>query len=220
MTKINLQSTIREETGNQLKEKRQQGFLPSIVYGHGINPIKIWINGLNLEKVYRQAGENTIIELDAGTKEKMNVLIQEIQTDPLSGKITHADFFQVRMDEKIEKEVPLEFIGEAPAVKELGGILVRSLDELPVKCLPADLPSKIDVDIQLLKTFDDHIKVSDLPIGKNIQVMVELDTIVALVTPPRSEEEMAQLNEKVEEDVTKVAGVVKTAENNSEATEK
>jgi large subunit ribosomal protein L25 len=220
MTKINLKSILRNEVGRKVGKKRKEGKVPAVVYGHGINPSNLWINGLDLEKVYRQVGENTIIELEAEGNKKMNVLIQDIQTDPVSSRVIHVDFFQVRMDEKIEKEVPLEFLGEAPAVKGAGGILVKSLDEVPVKCLPADLPSKIEVDITILKTFNDYIKVKDLAISESVQLLIDPETIVALITPPRSDEEIAKLSEKVEEDVTKVAGVVKETPEKEEKTEK
>jgi large subunit ribosomal protein L25 len=137
------------------------------------------------------------------------VIIYEIQKDPVTSNYIHADFFQVRMDEEIEKEVELSYIGEAPAVKELGGVLVKSLDEITVKCLPADLPSEIEVDITVLKTFEDHITVKDLKISPKVKFDIDQETVVALVAPPRSEEELEGLSEKVEEDVTKVEGVIK-----------
>ena len=113
------------------------------------------------------------------------------------------------MKEEIETEVELEYVGESLAVKALGGILVKSLDSLEVKCLPADLPSSILVDISALKTFDDHICVKDLKIPAGVEVGIEPDTVVALVAPPRSENELSELEQKVEGDVNKVEGVVK-----------
>jgi large subunit ribosomal protein L25 len=150
-----------------------------------------------------------MIELEIDKKDKRNVIIYEIQTDPLMGNHIHADFFQVRMDEEIEKEVELVYIGEAPAAKELGGVLVKSLDEITVKCLPADLPSEITVDISSLKTFDDHICIKDLDISSKIKIDIDDETVVALVSPPRSEEELEGLSQKVDADVTKVEGVIK-----------
>jgi large subunit ribosomal protein L25 len=219
MTKINLRSKLREEVGKNIGKRRAEGKIPAVVYGHGIKPKNLWINNLDLSRVYREVGENTIIELETDDKKKINVLIQEIQADPVTGNFIHVDFFQVRMDEKIEKEVPLEFVGEAPAVKESGGILIRSLDEIPVKCLPADLPAKIEVDVSVLRTFDDYIKAKDLPISNLVKIQIDPETMVALVAPPRSDEEMAKLDEKVEEDVTKVAGVVKESDNQEEKSE-
>ncbi len=209
MAKINLKSKTRDVVGKKVKKHRKVGLVPAVVYGRKIKPQNLWVNFLDFEKVYRQAGESTIIELDIDDKSKANVLIQDIQADPLSGKFRHIDFFQVRMDEKIEAGIPLEFIGESPAVKELGGVLIKNLDEIPVTCLPADLPSKFKVDISKIKTFEDHFAIKDLDISEKIKVLIDPETIIAIVSPPRSEEELAGLSEKVEEDVTKVEGVVK-----------
>lgn len=213
MTKISLQSKERQEVGKKLNRYRKNGLIPAVVYGNKIEPRSLWLNYLEFQKAYRKAGESTIIELGVGEKFKTSVLINGVQTDPVSGKFSHIDFFQISMDQKLEAEVPLEFTGESEAVKNLGGVLVRSLDAVPVSCLPADLPSKIIVDIAALKTFADVIKVSDLGISDKVKILLEKETVVANVAPPRSEAELAGLESKVEEDVTKVEGVVKeTAE--------
>jgi len=218
MTKIILKSKNREIAKEKIREYRKKGLIPAVIYGHGIKSQNLWVDFLAFQKVYEQAGENTIIELDRENGEKINVLIQEVQVEPINGKFLHIDFFQVKMDEKIEAEIPLVFCGESPAVKELAGILVKNMDEIPVECLPGDLPKEFKVDIALLKTFDDHIKISDLPISERVKVLIEPGTIIATVAPPRSEEELTELNEKVEEDVSKVEGVEeKVAETPEEA---
>jgi large subunit ribosomal protein L25 len=209
MTKISLKSKVREIVGKNLNKMREEGFIPAVMYGHKIKPQNISVNYLDFKKVYDKAGENTVIELDLGESKKYNVIIHDIQLDPLSQKFSHIDFFQIRMDEEIEAEIPLEFIGESVAIKELGGMLVKTMDAITVKCLPADLPAKFEVDISKIKTFDDHILIKDLSISDKIKLMAEPETVIALVEAPRSEEELAQLDEKVEEDVTKVEGVVK-----------
>ncbi|MFA5777088.1 MAG: 50S ribosomal protein L25 [Parcubacteria group bacterium] len=210
MKKVNLKSKTREEVGNgkKLDSFRKNGMIPAVMYGHKIKAQNIWVKYLEFEKAYNEAGESTVIELEIGDK-KVNALVHDIQVDPMTGKFSHIDFFQVRMDEKIETNIPLEFIGESPAIKELGGMLVKSLDEIKISCLPADLPSEITVDISKIKTFDDHIKIKDLDISDNVKVLDDEEMTVALVEAPRSEEELASLEEKVEEDVTKVEGVVK-----------
>ena len=211
MTKVNLKSKAREEVGNgrELDSFRKQGMIPAVMYGHKIKPQNIWVSYLEFSKAYNEAGESTVIELEIEGGKKVNALVHDTQVDPISGKFSHIDFFQVRMDEKIETNIPLEFIGESPAIKELGGMLVKSLDEVRVSCLPADLPAKFDVDISRIKTFDDHIKIKDLDISDKVKVLDEEEMVVALVEAPRTEEELASLEEKVEEDVTKVEGVVK-----------
>jgi len=209
MTQINLKSKIREEVGKKLDSFRKQGLIPAVVYGNKVKPKNLWINYLDFKRVFDKAGESTIIELEIGEKEKVNTLIHDTQSDPLTGKFSHIDFFQIRMDEEIETEVPVEFFGESPAIKELGGMLVKNIDAIGVKCLPGNLPHEFRVDISKIKTFDDHFKISDLEIPEKVEILAEMDTVIALVAPPRTEEEMASLEEKVEEDVTKVEGVVK-----------
>lgn len=209
MTKILLKSKGRDVAGKGLNKYRKQGLLPAVVYGHKIAAKNLWVNVGDFKKVYGQAGESTIIELAVDEKNKVNVLIHDTQEDPMTGEPIHVDLFQVNMDEKIETEVPLEFVGEAPAVKELSGMLIKNIDTVSVSCLPADLPAKIAVDVSSLKTFDDHIIVESLVISPKVKVLSDGGTIVASIAPPRTDEEMAQLDEKVEEDVTKVEGVVK-----------
>ncbi|HBR71634.1 MAG TPA: 50S ribosomal protein L25, partial [Candidatus Moranbacteria bacterium] len=103
----------------------------------------------------------------------------------------------------------LEFVGESPAVKENGGILVKNMDEVEVKCLPADLPSKFEINLSMLAKFEDHITVADIKVPQGVEILAEKEAVIALVIPPRTEEELASLDEKVEADVTKVEGVVK-----------
>jgi large subunit ribosomal protein L25 len=207
MTKIHLKADSRDITGKKMKSHRKNGLIPAVIYGNKFESRNLWIKYPDFQKAYKETGESTILELDIDGKNKANVLVYDVQVNPVSGKFSHVDFFHVRMDQRIETEVPLEFVGESEAVKAMGGILLKSLDNVPVSCLPADLPAKIEVDISALKNFDDVIKVGDLKISEKVKLQVESDTVVANVAAPRSDEELAKLEEKVEEDVTKVEGV-------------
>jgi len=209
MEKVKLAAETREIFGRKTKKGRKEGLIPAVVYGRGIKAKSLWIKALDFINLIKKSGESTVIDLKIDNKDDENVIIYETQRDPVSGKFIHADFFQVRMDEKIEMEVELIYTGDAPAVKEMGGVLVKNMDRITVKCLPADLPSEIKVDVSGLKTFDDRVCIKDLNIQSKIKVDLIPETVVALVAPPRSEEELAGLSEKVEEDVTKVEGVVK-----------
>ena len=167
-----------------------------------------WVNDLDFSRVYSKAGESALIELEVG-KKKLNVLIHELQHDHRSGKVSHVDFFQVNMKEEVETEIPLEFVGESAAVKAHGGVLIKNMDAVLVKCLPANLPEKFVIDLSKLATFEDHITVADLKTSEEVEILLEAETVIALVAAPRTEAEMDKLDQKVEEDVTKVAGVVK-----------
>jgi large subunit ribosomal protein L25 len=212
MEQVKLSARKRTERGSKTKKGRLTGLVPAVVYGKGIPTESIWINNLDMTRLLKKAGESTLIDLDVDKEKSRKVIIYETQKDPVRGGFVHIDFFQVKMDEKIKKEVELVFIGESAAVKEAGGVLVKNMDAVEVECLPADLPSEITVDITPIKTFDDYIYAKDLKVGKGVELQLDPEAVVALVTPPRSEEELAALSEKVEADVTQVEGMVKPEE--------
>jgi large subunit ribosomal protein L25 len=212
MERILLEASIRDVLGRKTNKGRRDGLIPAVVYGRGIESKNIWVSALDFKRLVKKSGESTIIDLKIDKKDDRNVLIYDTQKDPVKDNYIHIDFFQVKMDEEIETEVELEYVGESLAVKMAGGVLVKSLDMIEVRCLPASLPSSIKVDISALKTFEDHICIKDLKISKQVKVMADLETVVALVAPPRSEDELSQLEEKVDVDVTKVDGVIKAVE--------
>lgn len=205
---IVLKANVRQVVGKKVKKLRQEDLIPAVMYGNKIKAENLAVNYLDFKRVYDQAGESALIELDTEGK-KHNVLIHDIQLAPMNGKITHIDFFQVNMKEEVETHIPLEFMGESEAVKAHGGVLIKNLDEIQVKCLPADLPDKFEIDIAKLATFDDVIAVKDLKVSDKVEILLDGETVIALVAAPRTEAEMESLEQKVEEDVSKVAGVVK-----------
>jgi len=205
---ILLKADIRDIIGKKVAKFRKENKVPAVIYGNKVACQNLWINDLDFTRVHNKAGESALIELEIAGK-KLNVLIHELQHDHRSGKISHVDFFQVNMKEEVETEIPLEFVGESAAVKAHGGVLIKNLDAVSVKCLPANLPEKFVIDLSKLATFEDHITVADLKISDLVEILLEADTVIALVAAPRTESEMEGLDQKVEEDVTKVAGVVK-----------
>lgn len=211
MAEFTLQVKNREQAGKDLYTMRKASSIPAVMYGHGTTPEMFWVQYLDFSKLYNKAGESSIIEIAPEKGKAMSVIINDVQLDPLSNRFMHVDFFQVRMDEKLEAHIPIEFIGEAPAVREMGGILVKPVEEILVSCLPKDLPHSFVIDLSVLKTFENHIQIKDMNIPAGVEVLTDLETTIALVEAPRTEAEMAALDEKVETDVTKVEGVVKEA---------
>lgn len=207
---ITLKAEIRTALGKKADKLRTQDLIPAVMYGNKIAAQNLAVNYTEFKRVYSKAGESSLVELELEGK-KHNVLIHDIQLAPMSGKVSHIDFFQVNMKEEVETEIPLEFVGEAAAVKALGGVLVKNMDAIAVKCLPSDLPEKYEIDLSALATFDDVIAVKDLKVSDKIEIMLDGETVIAMVSEPRSEESLAQLDSKVEADVSKVAGVVKEA---------
>ncbi|NTW45828.1 MAG: 50S ribosomal protein L25 [Candidatus Moranbacteria bacterium] len=212
---ITLKAAIRE-AGKGLQTLRAGGSIPAVLYGHGVEPVSLTLDGREFTRAFKAAGENTIIALTVDGKKAVNVLVKDAQMHPLTNRYTHADFFQVRMDEEIEATVPIEFVGESPAVRNDGGILLRSLEEVQVTALPADLPHTLPVDLSVLATFDDVIKVSDIPVPARVTVSNDPETVVALVEAPRTAAELESLDQKVDADVTKVEKAGKPAEETAE----
>jgi large subunit ribosomal protein L25 len=142
----------------------------------------------DFEKVFAVAGESNLIKLDLGSS-SVNVLVKDMHKDPIKGFFTHVDFYQVNMKEKITAEIPLHFIGESKAVKELGGMLNKEIHEIAVECLPSDLVDHIEIDISVLNTFEDEIRMTDLKLPKGLELVSETDDIIVMVMRPKLEEE-------------------------------
>lgn len=206
MEQISLKAKKREFTKKKVKILRQQGILPAVLYGHEVKPVNLSLDAKEFNKIFDSVGRSSLINLEIENEKPIKVLVHDLQLHPVTDETMHADFYQVKMTEKITTEIPLEFIGEAPAVKELEGNLITSKDEIEVECLPDALIPKIDVDISVLKTFDDLIHVKDLKVPSNIEVLDDPEEVVALVTPPRSEEELEE-ELKVEGEETEKAAI-------------
>ena len=220
-----LEAKTRLETGKSVKKLRRLGFVPAVVYGPSTANVNIAVASSRIAQVLKEAGESTLLELQiegdsstsfdsaqdklVGAGKTRNVLIHATQTDPVRDFITHVDFMEVRMDQKIKAGITVMCVGEAPAVKELGGILVRNIHELEVEALPADLPHHLEADISAIKTFEDHVKVADIKITRGVKILADGMLIVASVVAPRTEAELESIKGEVVEDVSKVEGVVK-----------
>jgi len=218
---LKVKAKIRKSIGRNVKSLRKTGSLPAILYGPEIKNQSIEIDANEFNEVYQKAGESSLIELAIeGAKKKNLVLIYDIQTDPLSGKPDHIDFYQPLLTEEVEVMVPLVFEGDSLAVKDLGGTLVHEIQEIEISALPEDLPHEIRVDIGVLKTFEDEISVKDLKLPKGVKIKRSQDDIVATVVPPtKVEEELAKPVEEKVEEVEKVEKEKKEGEEVGEATE-
>ena len=210
-TRLKVQAKDRAEVGKQAQNLRRIGILPGVVYGKKLESKNLSIDRKEFEKIYKQTGESTLIDLSVGSEKPLTVLVNAVQRDSLTNEMLHVDFHEVDMNTKIKAKVVLHFIGEAGAVKDLGGVLVKNVTEVEVECLPADLPKELVIDISKLKTFQDSIKISDLEFDhEKVKVALKPETVVVKVAEPRTEEELKELSEKpVEDAVESVEGVVK-----------
>ena len=186
---ITLTAQSREITGKKVKALRTQGLVPATLYGPNTEALSVQIGEKEFEKVYAEAGESTLVSLSVEGKDSAPVLIYDVKRNPLSGKVLHTDLYQTPLDKPIEISVPLIFEGEAPAVSELEGTLVKNIQEIEVKALPQELPSEIVVNVESLATFEDRITVGDLVKADNVEIVREADEIIAQVVPVTIEEE-------------------------------
>ena len=199
MKEIILQAKKRDVIGKQVKSIRREGELPGIVYGPRIQPINITLNYREASRIlpYITSSHLVIVDVEG---DRHNVLVREKQRHPYLGTLLHVDFMAVSLTEKLRAGVLIEFEGESPAVKELGGILVTGQEEIEVECLPQDLPERITINLSVLREIGDAIHVKDLIIPDNVQVLTALDEMVALVTAPAVEEVEEVVEEVVEEE--------------------
>lgn len=186
---VTLNVKPRTERGKQLARLREQGKLPAVVYGPKEEAQALTIDRQTFEKLFKEGGESTILTL-TGLKEEMEVLVHDIAFDSKRGGYVHVDFYAIERGKELTTEVPLEFTGEAPAVK-LGGTLTKVLHEIEVTCRPSVLPRHIIVDVSLLNDFEDQIQVKDLTIPEGVTVENDPEDVVALVQAVEEEVEVA-----------------------------
>lgn len=202
--------TVKPRSTEDVNELRAAGMVPAVMYGPGYAPRSVSIDGRVFDKLVETAGYASLISCSIeGDKEPVMVLIQDVQYEPVKGRALHADLRTIPMNKEMTVKVALNIVGEAPAVKALGGTLVTMRDEIEVSCLPKDLVSHIDIDISGMETFDNRISVSDLVIPAGLTLNEEPELLLVTVTPPLSEDELKALEEEGSKGVDAVEQVEK-----------
>lgn len=192
-----------EKRNQPAKEVRMDNKIPAVVYGKNYMNVNLALDDTDFNRIYKEAGSSNLIDLSFNG-ENVKVLVHDIQNDPVSGKILHVDFLKIDMKEKIKTAIPLEFVGETSLVIEREGSLITNKDSVEAECLPNDLVDHIKVDISVLNEFEQNIKVSDIKAPEGIEILDDPEEVVALVQPPRSDEELEALEEEVVENVEEV----------------
>lgn len=185
---LQLKAEKRTVLGKKNFALRKQGGIPAVLYGHGSENQNLSLDGAVFEKAFKEAGENTIIDLIIAGQAPVKVLIADVARQALKNSIEHVDLKQIRMDEKITAQVDLKFTGEAKPVKEDGAIFVHNISEVEILCLPGDLIHEIEVDITKLEKIHDAILIKDLPVPASVEITGhEPDDVVATLVPPKAE---------------------------------
>ena len=191
MLKLNVENREKSQKINGL---RKAGKMPAVFYGKKDKSTPITITKSEFRKVWKEAGESSVIEL-VGTGIDAQALIYDVDLDPVTDVPRHADFYVFEKGKKITVNVPLEFSGVAPAVKDLGGTLVKVMHELEIEAMPKDLPHSINVDISSLLNFDSQITAKDIKIPEGVTLLTKSDEVVVSVYETKEEvEEVAPVD--------------------------
>jgi large subunit ribosomal protein L25 len=178
----------RVSLGRKVKQLRRQGIVPANLFGNKIESIAVQVDEKTFLKIFEEVGETSIVEVEVDDK-KYPSLITGIARDSVYNKILHIDFHHVSLKEKVTAHIPVELIGESPGVKDLGGVLFQSVNEIEVEALPTDLPESIEVDISKMLNLGDSITIADLKVdNKIITIKAEEETSIVSIQEPAKEE--------------------------------
>jgi large subunit ribosomal protein L25 len=169
----------RTERGKKLTNLRRAGKLPAIVYGPKNEPLPLTLDRGEFERLFKETGESSVISL-TGLSAPLEVIVHEVAFDPAKGGVVHVDFYAPEAGKEMHVDVPLEFVGEAPAVK-LGGTLTKVLHEVEVICLPTHIPQHLTVDVSVLDDFEKQIHVRDIVVPQGVRMHNDPEDVVVLV---------------------------------------
>ncbi len=195
----------KRELSEKVPGLRRNSWLPGVVYGFEMPTDSVKVNLKDFKKIYQEAGENTLIALvvKEGEQEKRyESLIKTVQRDPLNHEFIHVDFYHPSAKKKIKTWIPIIFEGEAPAVRDFGGTVIKELKEIKVRGLAAQLPREIKVDLGRLKQLHDRVLIKDLSFGSATEILADPESIVALAVPAEAVEK--ELEKPVDESVEPV----------------
>ncbi|MCI5050948.1 MAG: 50S ribosomal protein L25 [Candidatus Pacebacteria bacterium] len=175
---------------------RSQGLVPAVCYGAGNETTLVAVEDVEFRKVYRKVGTSGLIDM-TGDVSGEQCLVQDMQVHVVSGELQHIDFKFVAKGQATEVTVPVEIVGESPAVVNKVGLLNISRDELVIETIPSKIPESIEVDGSLLKEIGDSVKISDLKLDSAIEFTDDLDTTIVSIIAPREDEPEAETEEPV-----------------------
>jgi len=208
MENIELRVATREILGKKVRFLRREGIIPVHLFGHGIDSVALQCDAAQLQEVMAQAGKTHIISLTLDkAKKPRNVVVREVQRNPITSQLLHVDFYQVRMGEKIQVGVPIILTGEAPALKQKENMLVQALHNLTIECLPDRIPESIAVDVTSLVEAENIIHVKDIVVDEGATVTNDPEQTVVKISVRHVE----KVEEVVAEAVTEEEEAVEAA---------
>jgi len=176
----------KRDLSEKLDLLRKTGKIPAVFYGPKDPSTPIKLSLVDFKKAWREAGESTVLSLD-GSNIDADVLIHEVDLDPVTDIPIHVDFYAIEKGKKLSVDVPLEFIGVSPAVKDLGAVLVKVLHTIKIEALPKALPHKLEIDISGLITFDSVLSAQNIKLPEGVILKIKPEEVVASVYEPKEE---------------------------------
>jgi len=188
MDKIVLDAQVRTQTGKKVKFLRKEGYIPAVIYGRDIDTLPISLKKRETTLLFGKISGSTILTIHVDGKEHAT-LVREVQRDYIKNELLHVDFQAVSLKEKLRTHVSLTLIGKAPVLENFEALIVSGIDQIEVECLPQDLVDTIEVDISSLAAIGDAIYVKDLPKLENVEVLTDLEELVAVANAVKEEVE-------------------------------
>jgi large subunit ribosomal protein L25 len=190
MEKVVIKAEKRDVIGKQVKAMRRAGKLPAVIYGRHTDPINVSLDAHSASLVLGRLTSSSLVTVDLDGKE-YPALVREKQRDYIKNRLLHVDFLTVSLTETLRASVAVNLVGVSTAVKDYNAVLVTNLQSLEVECLPTDLPERIDIDIAVLARPGDGIRVRDVKVSDKVRLLDDPDTMVAVATFAKVEEEGA-----------------------------
>ncbi len=204
MERIKIEVEPRKVTGKKVKKLRSEGLIPANIFGKDIKSISVQVNLKEFQKAFKEAGETALVDVKAGA-ETFPSLIHNLQRDPRHDTVIHVDFHKVNLKEKITASVPVLLEGEAPIAKSGEGLILQTLNEVEVECLPTDIPQHIIVNAEKLTEVGQTVHVKELKVDKDkVEITNDPEEVVVSVQTAEMKEEEPE-SEVTPEDVEATA---------------
>ncbi len=180
-------SKRRDLGKNGSRRIRQEGGIPAIIYSVDVEkPVPIIVERRIIDKIlHKKGGKNHILTLKVDNLDEYEVIIKDYQLDPVKDTLIHVDFLTIRKDRPVKIKVGLETEGVPVGVKNYGGMLVKLLREIPVECLPENIPEEIKIDVTSLG-INDVKKIKDIDTQGKFKILMKPDVVIAIVKPTRA----------------------------------
>jgi large subunit ribosomal protein L25 len=211
---VTLTAERRTVLGKHVKQLRQQGWVPGVMYGHGFETIPLQFEDRSLSKLLSHVSGSQLVSIQvADQKDPEMALVRDVQRDVIKGTILHVDFYRVEMTERLTAEIPLTLVGESRVISQHEGILIQGISAIEVECLPGDLVDEIAVDLSDLEEIGQGVYVRDLAIPSGIDVLTDTDEMIVRIVALAEEEVIEEvLEEELEPGVEEVEVITEAAE--------